>query len=257
MFSLSGGYFWLEMDGKIITPLYTDRRQISLEGSNRYGINIILLELIKGFQKIVQFIYDPVPQEIIDVIRSGAWKKWRSSTFDITERGEVKDELRHYKQDFDLSFAWWEDRRFNADYCSNNSMEIMLWQMKENELCLYWWIDKEDKQWGHVLVEPGIREIVLEKSVFLLAVHDFTNQLAAALLLRVDELKSRGLIDIDVMVADSRGTEWFGAENILNELEEYLFAFDEAMSGTYDRSTDWPATLAAIRALEPLIGPLF
>ena len=254
--SLSEGHFWLELNGEIIPSIYPGKRFINLEDQTQYGIRTLLVEFMMRLGKISQFIHDPVPQEIIDVVRSGALGKWRLPTVEITEYGEIKRELWQYKQALDLSLIWWEERRFEEDITHQNPIDIMLWPLSDTEICLYWCANrKEDKRDGYVLFEPGNREIFLEKSAFLLALQDFRIQLAAALLLRVDELKNRSLID--VIVTDNRGAEWFGAENILNELEEHLLAFDEAVSGSHDRSTDWPATLAAIRTLKPLIGPLF
>lgn len=254
MYWLSERLFWLEIEGQTVPAVHPDWLVKYPEEEYRYGSRHALVQSLTDLGRVARFINDPMPHEIIAVIRSGKWVDWRWSINNLMELGEVKQEFLLYKHDIEMTLSWWQERSVDVHYVIHSPIEIAIWPINSFNLQINWRV-RERSIDGVMFTGEQSGDTITSKFHFLNEVRKFRNDLVPLLYARIEDVKRRGLEDALVRVEE--GTHRFGGDNILKSLKERLHSFDEDLTDLSHQSTDWPATLAAIRTLEPLIGPLF
>ena len=182
-----------------------------------------------------------MPFEIAAVLENDRWREWsRELKLKMSEvQKEILSEVCPTAAEEVMLTAlhWWIRRGLVQDWIYTGP-EIKFWSVDPDTITVYW--DTREIRLDSVLsMIQTCGSLKLPRQEFLNTFQAFRSEVIAALSDRVTELERRTLID---------KTEAEGLKNQLNKDDDQTLEV---------AVTDWPATLATIRTLEPLIGPLF
>ncbi len=242
LFWLSDGAYWLELDGEIVPQAHLDWVNLYPEHGHPAGIEYQVLRFFADLGEALGPWLDPLPPELAGAVCRGSWTTWQAALHAFLE-GLPEDSPPESPDLWQLGQTaerWWRERRLDAGYL-RAAPELTIVSTDAGHLEVTW--DTRQKRLGGVLVMVQSHgQLSLPRHEFMRAIVEFRERLAADLTARIQDIQTRGLIDVQQ------------AAKLQLQLGTWLGDFDAGLNRTPD--ANWLEITDAIRALEPLIGPL-
>lgn len=243
LYWLSDGLYWLELDGAIVPQAHPDWVNQYPEYEHPAGIEYLVLRFFADIGEALDCWLNPLPLELADAVHRGAWTPWQLALHAFLDRlpENAPPESPDLWQAGQTAERWWRVRGLDTAYLrAAPKFTVLSTDAEHLELT---WDTRQQRIEGVLVMVQSHGKVGLTRQEFMEAVYDFRGQLVAALTKRIQDVQTRGLVDVQQ------------AMKLRLQLETWLNDFDADLNRTPDE--DWPETINAIRTLEPLIGPLF
>ncbi len=243
LFWLSHGASWLELDGEIVPQAHPDWIKQFPEYEHPAGIEYLVLQFFADIGEALAQWLDPLPPELVGAVCRGSWTPWQAALHAFIKR--LPEDAPPAPVDLwqvgQVAERWWRERRLDTGYLrAAPELTVVSTDAEHLEVA---WDTRQQRIDGVLVMVQSHGQLSLPRPEFMEAIAEFRERLMASLTQRIQDVQTRGLIDVQQ------------AAKLRLQLETWLSDFDAGLNRTPDE--DWPGTLDAIRTLEPLIGPLF
>jgi len=239
---LSQGRSWLELNGQAVPTTHPDWLARNPGTGQPVGIEYPVLRLLTDLGEVMSAWVSPLPPVLAGAVEGGAWDGWQKTLTAMLE-GLPDDDLPETSALWEMAGradGWWRARRLDTGYLRVGP-ECIVWSTDPDTVNIRW--DTSNKRIEGVLaLTETAGEYRLARTDLLRSVSAFRDSLTTALTARILEVEQRGLTDSAM------------GDALRLQLQRWLHDVERGLSRTSE--DEWPETLAAIRELEPLVGPL-
>jgi len=239
---LSQGRYWLELDGEMVPATHPDWTARFPATGPPVGIEYPVLRLLADIGEAMSVWVSPLQPTLARAVASGAWDDWQTALTGMVE-GLPDDDLPETLALWAAAGAaegWWRARRLDTGYLRAGP-DFTVWSTDAGSVHIRW--ETRNRRIDGVLsLTETSGELRLPPADLMGSVSAFRDSLATALIARILEVEQRGL------------TDPAAGDALRSQLQHWLHDLERGLSR--EPEDDWPETLAAIRELEPLVGPL-
>lgn len=236
---LSQGRYRLELNGQAVPTTHPDWTARHPGTGQPVGTEYPVLRLLADLGEVMPAWVSPLPPVLAGAVEGGAWDGWQRTLTAMLE--DLPDDgPPTLWETAGRADGWWQARRLDTGYLRAGP-ECIVWSTDPDTVNIRWDTSNQRIEGILVLMETS-GEVRLARTDLLQSVAAFRDSLATALTARILEVEQRGLTDS-------------AASDVLRaQLQRWLHDVERGLSRKSE--DDWPGTLAAIRELEPLVGPL-